>query len=102
MYTIIMKPLYVKLDNPNAHYRSSVRVVCSIQSGMGKSLYITRMAEKLNQKGEKSNHVIIPIHGPKVTSDLVLRSLQEYYGRAEGNIYRFDIAPNVFNFFLSI
>ena len=65
---------------------------------MGKSLYISRMAEKLDRKGKESNHVIIPIHGPKVTSDLVLKSLQEYYGRAENKIYHFDIAPNVIIF----
>ena len=68
---------------------------------MGKSLYVSRMAEKLDREGEKSNHVIIPIHGPQVTSDLVLKSLQEYYGRAEGKIYHFDIAPNVLIFYSS-
>lgn len=66
-----------------------------MRSGMGKSLYVSRMAEKLDQEGEESNHVTIPIHGPQVTSDLVLKSLQKYYGRAEGKIYHFDVAPNV-------
>ena len=40
---------------------------------MGKSLYVKRMANKLSLlNGNKPCHIIIPIHGPDVTTEKVV------------------------------
>ena len=69
---------------------------------MGKSLFIQRMAEELKtelktlNKTEAANcQMIIPIHGPIVTADVVLTFLKKYYKNDKCMIYHFDIAPNV-------
>jgi hypothetical protein len=75
-----------------------VRVVSSEQPGMGKSLYIHRMAEKLRTitKHELADcQVIIPIHGPTVTRDVFLKFLKEHYQKSKCIIYHFDISPCV-------
>ena len=77
---------------------SSVRVVSSERSGMGKSLYIHRMAEQLKAvtKAELADcQVVIPIHGPVVTPDVLLKFLKEHYRKGKCVIYHFDIAPSV-------
>lgn len=77
---------------------SSVRVVSSERSGMGKSLYIRRMAEQLKTvtKAELADcQVVIPIHGPVVTPDVLLKFLKEHYRKSKCMIYHFDIAPSV-------
>ena len=79
-------------------YSSSVRVVSSKRTGMGKSLYITRMAEKLGDKRNESTEavkVVVPIHGPIVTSDIIMTFLKEHYKDDKCKIYHFDIAPSV-------
>ena len=76
----------------------SVRVVSSERSGMGKSLYIRRMAEQLKTvvKADLADcQVVIPIHGPVVTADVVLKFLKEHYRKNKCMIYHFDIAPSV-------
>ena len=73
-------------------------MVSSEQSGMGKSLYIHRMAEQLKTvaKAELVNcQVVIPIHGPVVTPDVVIKFLKEHYQNHKCMIYHFDIAPSV-------
>ena len=73
-------------------------MVVSEQTGMGKSLYIRKMAEQLKTvtKAEFADcQVIIPIHGPIVTSDVVLKFLKEHYRKDKCMIYHFDIAPSV-------
>ena len=74
-----------------------MRVVKSKRSGMGKSLYIRKMAKKLEQlKGSTRSHVTIPIHGPIVTPDTVLKFLQEYIDQSfNSTIFHFDISPKV-------
>ncbi len=77
---------------------SSVRVVSSERAGMGKSLYIRRMAEQLEMVTEakpEDCQVIIPIHGPVVTPDVVLKFLKEHYRKNKCVMYHFDIAPSV-------
>ena len=76
--------------------RSCVRVVTSTRAGMGKSLYITRMAEHL-QKLNVEGAVIetIPIHGPQVTTDTVMECLDAYQDSSSCTILHFDIAPSV-------
>ena len=65
---------------------------------MGKSLFIQRMAEQLksvtNSKAAPIE-VVIPIHGPVVTSDVILSLLKGHYRDNKYTIYHFDIAPSV-------
>ena len=71
-------------------------MVSSERAGMGKSLFIQRMAEKLKIVSKTETvHVTIPIHGPIVTSDDVLTFLKEHYKNNKCMIYHFDIAPSV-------
>ncbi len=65
---------------------------------MGKTLYIKRLAEKLQDKlGQKSESVLvtIPLHGPVVTLDTVLELLKDYLMKPNTYIYHIDIASNV-------
>ena len=65
---------------------------------MGKSLFIQRMAEQLSiikQVDVEQCRTVIPIHGPVVTSDVLLNFLKDHYGDNACMIYHFDIAPNV-------
>ena len=78
--------------------RSCVRFVMSDRSGMGKSLYIKRLAESLTfnlQCPAEVVHVTIPLHGPVVTPDSVLELFQEHANNATCCIYHIDIAPKV-------
>ena len=78
--------------------RSCVRVVTSKRAGMGKSLYIYRLTEDLMTKTSVGPHkVIIPIHGPKVTSDSVVNTLMNYCDNTNATIFHLDISPNVRN-----
>ena len=78
--------------------RSCVRVVTSERAGMGKSLYIHRLTEHLMTKTSVGPHkVIIPIHGPKVTSDSVVSTLMNYCDNTNATIFHLDISPNVRN-----
>ena len=74
-----------------------MRVVSSTRSGMGKSLYIQRLSEKLTSKIGSKEDVIatIPIHGPIVTPDTVLDLLAKHIDRDECTIYHIDVAPSV-------
>ena len=65
---------------------------------MGKSLYIRRMAEQLETVTKaklEDCQVVIPIHGPVVTPDVVLKFLKEHYRKNKCVMYHFDIAPSV-------
>ena len=77
---------------PTHTHSSCVRIVSSTRSGMGKSLFITRMADKLNAG---STHVTIPIHGPEVTPDTVMEFLKDHMEDANSTIFHFDISPTV-------
>ena len=79
-------------------YSSCVRVVSSKRTGMGKSLFIQRMANQLGivtNDPAKSTPVVIPIHGPVVTADIVMNFLKEHYRDDKCGIYHFDVAPSV-------
>ena len=78
-------------------YRSCVRVVSSSRSGMGKSLYIQRMTDKLKEKLSSSEdvHVTVPIHGPVVTADMLLDLFENSLDKDLCTIYHIDIAPSV-------
>ena len=65
---------------------------------MGKSLYIKRLREKLEtQTSCKPVEVVVPIHGPVVTPDTVVRALTHHFGNSRATIFHLDIAPNVCN-----
>ena len=76
---------------------SCVRVVSSDRSGMGKSLYIKFLAEKLAEKQPNSGvvHVTIPLHGPVVSPDTVLELFKDHLEKPPCCIYHIDIAPSV-------
>ena len=78
--------------------RSTVRVVASNASGMGKSLYVERLAQKLKEQCQiKNEHVIVPIHGPLVNADTVMTSLSNHTANQTptAQIIHFDIASSV-------
>ena len=63
---------------------------------MGKSLFITRLANKLTDyKSTNTKHVIIPIHGPEVNPDIIMEFLKDHMKDATSTIFHFDIAPTV-------
>lgn len=77
---------------------SSVRIVKSYRSGMGKSLFVSRLAERLQDHlGVSDVHVTIPLHGPIVTLDSVLELFKDHSMDPKCCIYHLDIAPNVRN-----
>ena len=83
-------------NNSQRTHSSCVRVVSSTRSGMGKSLFITRMADKFTKyKSPGTKHVTIPIHGPEVTSDIIMEFLKDHMKEATYTIFHFDIAPTV-------
>ena len=78
-------------------FRSHVRIISSNRGGMGKSLFIKRMAQRLKQecKSQESVYAVIPIHGPLVTSDVILKFFMGRYEDDKCMIYHLDIAPSV-------
>ena len=75
-----------------------MRVVASNVSGMGKSLYVKRLAQKLQQKHHPySTHVVVPIYGPVVNADTVVTSLCKYTTKenSTAEIIHLDIASSV-------
>ena len=77
-------------------YSSCVRVVSSTRSGMGKSLFITRLVDLLRKcMSTDMVHVTVPIHGPVVTPDTVMEFLKYHVEEATSAIFHFDIAPSV-------
>ena len=102
MYTSIVIYAYASIIVFICECRSTVRVVASDVSGMGKSLYIERLAARLAEKLEKqyqikSQYIIIPIHGPVVNADTVMASLCNHViGEIPiAQIIHFDIASSV-------
>ena len=89
-YTHMHTRMHMHMHTPT--HSSCVRVVSSTRSGMGKSLFITRLADKLNTG---STHVTIPIHGPEVTPDTLMEFLKDHMEDATSTIFHFDIAPTV-------
>ena len=80
------------------HYlidRLSVRVVSSEKPGMGKSLHVKKLAEKLKDKG---SYCIVPVHGPVVDFNTVMKLLQRFtpsYGSLAPQIIHMDIDSEV-------
>ena len=70
---------------------------------MGKSLYIQRLKEELQAKTQKGpHHVIIPVHGPKVTFDTIVQALKHPFNEkstdqdsGQAIIFHIDISPSV-------
>jgi len=69
--------------------------VASDVSGMGKSLYVKRLSQKLQAP---KSLVVVPIHGPVVNADTVMASLCHHipdYSAPPAQIIHLDIAPSV-------
>ena len=65
---------------------------------MGKSLYIHRMKELLASKTSVGPHeIIIPIHGPEVTTDTIVEALKGEFSNTRATIFHLDISPSVRN-----
>ena len=85
----------------NISDRCIARVIRSERTGMGKSLYVKRLTKKLEKKLKQTVAyllcVTIPIHGPTVDLDVVMRSLQDHANPVNPppQIFHFDIAPTV-------
>ena len=64
---------------------------------MGKSLFIQRMTEQLQMNVRTTGKacVTVPLHGPKVSPDIVLDYLEKYMQESACTIYHMDIAPTV-------
>ena len=64
---------------------------------MGKTLFVTRMAEKLQAvvPAAHSPLITIPVHGPVVTTDSIVQCLVGHENTSECTIIHFDIAPSV-------
>ena len=76
--------------------RSCVRIVSSTRAGMGKTLFVTRMAEKLQSLVVEGDvHIIIPVHGPLITTDSVMQYLVNHQSTSYCTILHFDISPSV-------
>ena len=52
----------------------------SEKPGMGKSLHVKKLAEKLKQKG---SYHIVPVHGPVVDFNTVMKLLQPFTPKYE-------------------
>ena len=73
-------------------------VVLSKRPGMGKSLYVKRLSEKMSKRtSRKSGELLctIPIHGPDVSSDIVMALLMRYVEKSECKIFNICISPSV-------
>ena len=87
--------------------RYVARVVKSERAGMGKSLYVNRLTDKLEKMLNQSDKsityslcVTIPVHGPTVDSNEIMKSLQHSssdfaVGYFPAQIFHFDIASSV-------
>ena len=72
-----------------------MRIVTSQRSGMGKSLFVKRMAQTLQCTDQYQAHLVsIPIHGPLVTADSVMELLKVHLC-VQFSIFHFDIASDV-------
>lgn len=71
----------------------------SDRSGMGKSLYIQHLAEKIAEKSRDQSEatvvVTVPLHGPVITPDTVLELLMNHIKNPAYCIYHIDVAPSV-------
>ena len=84
--------------------RYSVRMITSERGGMGKSLYVTKLIKKLQQElpnpADYPLYITIPIHGPDVDLDVILKHLLQHQQKHHlidppPQIFHFDISPSV-------
>ena len=63
---------------------------------MGKSLYIKRLVEKLEDITDNDIcEVVIPVHGPKVNADSLVEMLNQHLGVEDPMIFHIDISETV-------
>ncbi|KAL1277475.1 hypothetical protein QQF64_024148 [Cirrhinus molitorella] len=76
--------------------RQSVGVVSSERSGVGKSLYIKRMYEKLKRISKKPSQLMcIRLIEPRVDENVILQSLLNSPKKTELSVYHFDVTTMV-------
>ncbi|KAL1265130.1 hypothetical protein QQF64_003157, partial [Cirrhinus molitorella] len=76
--------------------RQSVGVVSSERSGVGKSLYIKRMYEKLRRITKKPSQLkCIRLIEPRVDENVILQSLLDSPKKNELSVYHFDVTTMV-------
>ena len=78
----------------------SVRVVSSSKPGMGKSLHVKRLAEKLKHK---ESYCIVPVHGPVVDFNTVTKLLKPFtpsYKSPTPQIIHLDIDSEVCSYYV--
>lgn len=76
-------------------YSSYIRIVYSDSPGNGKSLFIQRKGETLIQLSEVKEPILsIPIHGPVIGYDVILKKLCKL-NSTDPKIIHFDIATSV-------
>ena len=86
-------------------YSSTVRVVKSSQSGSGKTLYILRREEMLQQlcQTTESRIVSLPLHERKVDFSYVTRNLLQYVDDPEescARIFHIDVTNEVIKYLI--
>ena len=72
-----------------------MRIVSSEKPGMGKSLHIRKLADKLK---DKESYCIVPVHGPVVDVNTVMKLLQPFtpcYESLTPQIIHMDIDSEV-------
>uniref|UniRef100_A0A672LBL4 RING-type E3 ubiquitin transferase n=1 Tax=Sinocyclocheilus grahami TaxID=75366 RepID=A0A672LBL4_SINGR len=76
--------------------RQFVGVVFSERSGVGKSLYVKRMHEKLKTITDKPTQLkCIRLTEPRVDENIILKSLLNNFKKRELSVYHFDITTMV-------
>lgn len=77
--------------------RSTVRVVRSTRSGVGKSLYVKRREEDLQEltKTKTSLKVSLPLHARAVDFNYITRKLIEKTENPNARIFHIDITSEV-------
>lgn len=92
-----MSKVIIILYSDQFFSRSTARVIISNRAGMGKSLYVRRLSQKLGKMMslETPCLVTVPIHGPDVTADEIIDLLQPHVLDSHSKIYHFDIATSV-------
>ena len=76
---------------------SSVHLVYSTRPGMGKTLHIKRLFEQFATT-QPTDYLCVPIHGPDVTADNVIKFLLEGVQKPESTrlqVIHFDISHSV-------
>ena len=75
-------------------FRCYSRVITSERAGMGKSLYIQRLLQRFKKQ---YRYQIVTFHGPDISTDMVVRTLQETKSEqcTQPVVYHLDVSEKV-------